>query len=198
MPITTLPDLYLITPEPAAYPDDEAFLDGLAKALEAGIRLVQLRTKSMSEPAYARLAASALSLCREHDARLILNGPASEPLDVDGLHLTGARLIAATGRTLATDKLLGAACHTADDLRRAERIGADFVTLSPVLPTQTHPDAQPLGWKRFADMVRETSLPVFALGGMRRSDLSIAKGHGAHGIAAIGDFWPGPVHRAAE
>jgi thiamine monophosphate synthase len=73
-------------------------------------------------------------------------------------------------------------------LRQAERIGVDFVVLSPVLATHSHPKARPLGWSHFGRLVDETNLPVFALGGMKPADLVEAKQHGAHGIAAIRGF----------
>jgi 8-oxo-dGTP diphosphatase len=50
-------------------------------------------------------------------------------------------------------------------------------------------DAEPLGWERFAALVRGTSLPVYAIGGVRRSDLQRAWRAGAHGIAMIRGAW---------
>jgi thiamine monophosphate synthase len=61
--------------------------------------------------------------------------------------------------------------------------------LSPVLPTRSHPDAEPLGWDRFAAWVDDATVPVFALGGMRPALLETAWGHGAQGLAAIRGLW---------
>jgi 8-oxo-dGTP diphosphatase len=85
---------------------------------------------------------------------------------------------------------LAASCHDADDLKRAEDLGADFALLSPVLPTRSHPDAEPLGWERFAAMVDRANLPVYALGGMHPSMLSRAWQAGAQGVAGIRGLWP--------
>jgi len=62
--------------------------------------------------------------------------------------------------------------------------------LSPVRPTASHPDATPLGWSRFAELVDPVPLPVYALGGLRLEDLDDAIHHGAQGIAAIRGLWP--------
>ncbi len=87
-----------------------------------------------------------------------------------GWHLTAAQLrkYAAKGRPLSKDRWLAASCHNAEELALAEQMDVDFVTLSPVLPTQTHPDAQPLGWEQVQQLIAGFSKPVFLLGGPGR------------------------------
>jgi thiamine monophosphate synthase len=109
--------------------------------------------------------------------------------DADGLHLTSVALMRASTRTLHGAKLLSAACHTEQQLAHAERIGVDFVTLSPVLPTASHPGAPTLGWARFGELVARTRVPVYALGGMTREHCERARALGAQGIAAITALW---------
>ena len=47
----------------------------------------------------------------------------------------------------------------------------------------------PLGWKKFSELAQETKLPVYALGGLGKEDLSEAEKNGAYGIAGISKFW---------
>ena len=84
-----------------------------------------------------------------------------------------------------------ASCHSQQELERAEQLGLDFVVLGPVQATPTHPDAQLLGWKRFARMVAGCALPVFALGGLQLESLHTACVAGAHGVAMIRGAWGG-------
>jgi len=65
----------------------------------------------------------------------------------------------------------------------------DYVTLSPVLPTRSHPEAIGMGWVKFQQMIADYALPVFALGGMRIEYLELAWQHGAHGIALQREVW---------
>ena len=81
-----------------------------------------------------------------------------------------------------------AACHDVVSLQRTHSLGFDAVILSPVLPTATHPDAHTLGWEQFAQYAKSSDLPVFALGGLSPTDLSIAQQYGAYGIAGISQF----------
>ncbi|VVE19653.1 Thiamine-phosphate synthase [Pandoraea pneumonica] len=199
-----LPRQLLVTPEVTSVAQIASFASLLAQALARGIRLVQLRNRSLDADGYRALAESALALTHAAGAQLLLN-PRADVADLwldaanglhadtvphaDGWHLTSARLLACAARP-AGWKLVSAACHDAAQLAQAHRIGADFVTLSPVLATATHPDATPLGWPAFSALAAQTTLPVFALGGMRAETLSTARNAGAHGVAAIRAFWP--------
>ncbi|RQS69551.1 thiamine phosphate synthase [Burkholderia sp. Bp8963] len=190
-----LPSCCVITPEPASASDADcrAFVDRLSAVLARGETLVQLRVKSFDEASFARLAADALARCHAAGAQLIVNGridaDAVLALDGAGWHLDGAALRAAARRPLPAARLVSTACHTLDDLQHAERIGVDFVTLSPVLPTLSHPGAPTLGWARFEAWASQVAVPVYALGGMTRAHLDDARRHGAHGIAGIRGFW---------
>ncbi len=82
-----------------------------------------------------------------------------------------------------------ASCHTLNELKQAEQLGVDFALLSPVKKTMTHPDVTPLGWSNFADAIQHVAIPVYALGGMKISDIQIAKESGAQGVAAIRGLW---------
>ena len=58
------------------------------------------------------------------------------------------------------------------------------------IATPSHPDARPLGWQRFAELVAGSPLPVYALGGLTAADLDAAIAHGAHGLALRRAAWP--------
>ncbi|MDF0504475.1 thiamine phosphate synthase [Burkholderia cenocepacia] len=190
-----LPRCCVITPEPASASaaDRAAFLDRLSAVLARGETLVQLRVKSLDAAAFAALAAAALARCNAAGAHLMLNGPIDAAcvmrLDGAGWHLDGAALRGVTQRPLPADRWVSAACHSRDDLLLAAQAGADFVTLSPVLPTLSHPGAPTLGWTRFDMLAAQAAMPVFALGGMTGAHLDDARRHGAYGIAGIRGFW---------
>ena len=193
--LTKLPPTYLVTPEPLAGKPLADFIAHLDRALEAGVRLVQLRAKTLTAPQYVRLAEQALACCRRHDARLLLNAPVdvAQTLQADGIHLTSTRLMACITRPLPSGLLVSAACHDARQVLHANQIGADLLTISPVLPTATHTTAEPLGWPRFRELVALTTIPVYALGGMTGDTLAEAREAGAYGIAAIRSLWGGVV-----
>jgi len=188
----SLPELYLITPSPTQADDGAAvFLAQLDRALQAGVRLMQLRAPELDSAAYTRLFAQAQAYCRRYDATLLANTTTehAQLLDAAGVHLNSARLMACRARPLGARYLVSAACHDLSQLLHAGQIGVDFVTLSPVRATLTASEAPPPGWQAFAELAGQASVPVFALGGMRREDLARVKQAGGYGIAAINSLW---------
>jgi len=184
-----LPSLLLVTGEDPL--DSDEFLERLEESLARGIRLVQLRAPNLDCERYASLARRAHALCESQGARLLLNRDpdAVEDLPRHGLHLTSGRLMRSTRRPGRPGELVGASCHDAGQLVHAARLGLDYALLSPVLPTLTHPEAAPLGWRAFADLVDPVPLPVYALGGLGPGHLDEAIAHGAQGVAAIRGLW---------
>ncbi|MEO5573395.1 MAG: Nudix family hydrolase [Gammaproteobacteria bacterium] len=184
----TLPDVYLITPEPQ---DILVFMSTLERCLSGGVRLVQLRAKSLDEARYRDLAQQALDLCRHHGAQLLLNAVPQLVQDIGahGVHLSSEQLKKLDARPLGKDKWVAASCHDADELAQARRIGVDFAVVSPVLPTPSHPGAACLGWDKLRQLTSATNMPIYALGGMRIEDIGLAHRNGAQGIAAVSSVW---------
>ncbi|UVL60736.1 Nudix family hydrolase [Pseudomonas sp. B21-032] len=185
-----LPGQYLITPEGLEVPQ---MLRGIQKAIADGIKLVQLRAPNMYDPKYRDVAVDAVGLCAGK-AQLMLKGPLEWLGDFPaaGWHLTSEQLrkYASKGRPFPRQRWLAASCHNAEELALAEQMGVDFVTLSPVQATQTHPDAVPLGWEQAQQLIEGFSKPVYLLGGVGAAEQEKAWQHGAQGVAGIRAFWP--------
>ena len=79
----------------------------------------------------------------------------------------------------------GTSIHSHSDLETAGS-GASYVTLSPLFPTPSKPGGDPLGSQQFGEIVAQTKIPVFALGGIDRLERVIAaREAGAFGVAGI-------------
>lgn len=184
------PDRYLITPEPdnddtAAHQDWYA---RLARALDTGVRRIQLRTPA--SPARIQLAEQAVSRHRG-GVQWLLNRDIelARRLGV-GVHLGGEQLLELDARPLPADQLVAASCHDLTQLQAAQRLGCDFAVLGPVQPTASHPERAPMGWDTFEALRAQVSLPIYALGGLGADDIVQARRHGAQGVAAIRAYWP--------
>jgi 8-oxo-dGTP diphosphatase len=167
----------------------EAFLKRLDRAVANGLGLLQIREKSLADDALVALCRSAVAIAHPAGCLVVLNGDPelATRAGADGVHLTAERLTRAESRPPL--RLVGASCHTAADLERATDIGVDFIALGPIQATESHPGAELLGWMRFRALVADYPLPVFAIGGMARTDMDSAWEAGAHGIAAIRSAW---------
>lgn len=184
-----LPDTIAITGEADC---EEDFLDRFLRLLDTSPGMIQLRAPELDPQSYLARAQRCLPLSRRRGVRLILN---TEPalanhLRADGLHVNTRSLLKMSQRPVTDERLFSASCHTLAELEHAAMLGADFVFLSPVQKTASHPDQPALGWRAFETMVRSVSVPVFGLGGLTGDDVALAREHGAAGVAAISAWWP--------
>jgi 8-oxo-dGTP diphosphatase len=183
----TQPAHYLVTPDAGA--DPRAFLAAIGRALEAGISRIQLRVPSLGGAALESLALAVKQRCDPAGAQLLINGDVGLAARLGcGVHLRSAQLMETSVRPLPAELPVAASCHDAAELARAQEIGVDFAVLGPVARTPGH--GTPLGWRGFAQLREAVSMPIYGLGGLGRADLTLARGHGAQGIAAIRGLWP--------
>jgi 8-oxo-dGTP diphosphatase len=167
----------------------EPFLLRLEARLRSGLKLIQIREKTLALQAREAFARRVVALARPHGTKVLVNADAALAREVgaDGVHFTAEQLRGAPARP--DFPWCGASCHSVEELRVAESLGVDFVVLGPVHATPSHPDAVPLCWERFREIARGASVPVYALGGIVPRDLEQALSCGAHGIAMVRGSW---------
>lgn len=183
----SLPTTYAITN--LAETSEAIFFQQLKVALDNGLRMIQIREKQLNASELCAFAESVMRIGRAYGAKILLNSHAdlAHEIGADGVHLTAKQLLQQQVRP--DHSWVGASCHNEIELAHAKMLELDYVTLSPVLPTRSHPEAIGMGWVKFQQMIADYALPVFALGGMRSEYLELAWQHGAHGIAMQREVW---------
>ncbi len=163
--------------------DANALLDAFRAALADGRRLFQLRAAALAPSQRVALGRRIATLADGAGATVLLVGTALEAqrAGLAGVHTAAADL----GRIIARPetRLWSVSVHDEAGLRRAEALGADFVLLSPVLPTASHPDSPALGWAGLQRLAAAARIPLYAQGGMSAATLADARRAGSAGIA---------------
>ncbi|MBF0462148.1 MAG: thiamine phosphate synthase [Magnetococcales bacterium] len=159
----------------------------VAAALAGGVRHVLLREKGMAAGPLTLLARTLRALTAAWGAHLLIHDRVDVALAVgaDGVQLPENGLATVEARRLWAHGLVGRSCHTVAGACQALQAGADFVTLSPLFATPSHPETPPLGLARLAAMRASIPGPVLALGGIRRDNIAEAMSTGVDGIALI-------------
>ena len=150
------------------------------------VQMLYWRVDANAEQAekLATLLAEQLSqLIINHDLYLLLDEQQQQSIQT--LHLKQAQLNQLSTSDLVIGKRYIAACHDHASAQRAEQLGCEGILLSPVLPTATHTEVEPLGWIAFEQIAKQIQIPVYALGGINKEDSSLAESHHAYGIAGI-------------
>lgn len=190
--------LYLITDrhQTAGRP----LLEVVEAALSGGARAVQLREKDLAPADLYELAWEMRAITSRYDARLFINDRIDLALAVeaDGVHLGKAGLPVTAARRIAPGLIIGYSSHGVGEAAAALAKGADFVTFGPVFSTPSKTVyGEPLGIAELTRACEHASGPIFALGGVKRQNLSRITGAGCHRVALISDILAAPDPAAA-
>ena len=180
-------DLYLITDRKLTQGRDLCAV--LERALEGGVKAIQLREKDLDGKEIFALADKLSVICHRYNAELFINDRIDVALAVDaaGVQLGKTSLPIATARRLmGSGKLIGYSTHSPQEAKQAERAGADFVLFGPVYFTPSKaPYGAPQGLTPLKETVGQIALPVYAIGGINPANLAQTMNTGIYGIALI-------------
>lgn len=182
-----LPPLYLVTNRHQT--NNRPLLTVLQEALQAGVRLIQLREKDLDTRSLLTLATEVLTLTRSYNASLLINDrvDVAKAIGADGVHLRANSLpIPVTRRILGPKALIGASAHTSQEVMAAEVQGADFIVLGPIYDTPSKRDfGPPLGVQGMEEVQRICHKPLYAIGGLTPGRVAEVREAGAYGVAVI-------------
>ena len=192
-------DLYLVTDRNQTGGRDLLWV--LERALEGGVRAVQLREKDLGGRELFVLAEKTKRLCERYQANLFVNDRVDVALgvDADGVHLGGDSMpVRAARELLGAEKLIGVSTHSINEESEAEREKADFILFGPVYFTASKAAyGEPQGLGRLKKVVEKISLPVYAIGGVKAGNIAEVKETGVRGIALISAVLSASDPRAA-
>ena len=182
-----LPDIYAITNLQEISSDN--FFQALKRKVNDGLGLIQIREKDLIEIELEALIMHIKKILQHKNIRIIINSSIdlAYKYQLDGVHLNSKQLHEL--RYFPKDLLVGASCHSENDLKVAEEKNADFAVLGSVKKTLTHPDLEPMGWVRFNKLVNNSNVPIYSIGGMTDSDILSSLEYGGIGIASQRAIW---------
>jgi thiamine-phosphate pyrophosphorylase len=163
-------------------------LEVAARAARAGVEMIQIRAKELSARALAELVRGAVAGALQ--SKILVNTRTDVALacGAHGVHLPSGSMAPDTVRRITpAGFLIGVSCHAIEELRAAEREGADFAVYGPVFPSVTK-SITPIGLKAFREAAASVRLPVYALGGVTAQNASQCIAVGAAGVSGISLF----------
>ncbi len=181
----------LLLTDSKRFDNQQAMLNCIDQALEGGVDTVVLREKHLDSAKLLSIASKLRMITHNHHAKLIIHSQAdiAKAVAADGVHVDAASIpdISQMKRWLGDTFLVSASCHDELELKLAEQQGADFCFLSPVFPTQSHPNTPSLGVETFLQLASSVNMPVIALGGIEPDMMHLLQGHGVATMGGILD-----------
>ncbi|MBD3232168.1 MAG: thiamine phosphate synthase [candidate division Zixibacteria bacterium] len=159
-------------------------------SLKGGAYVIQLRDKKVSGKMLFEVACEIRELTRRAGVPFIVNDRVDIAIasGADGVHVGQDDLPAKIARELIGDEMiLGVSAITVDQAIQAEQDGADYIGFGPVYEARgTKSDAgEPLGLKLLREACSQCSIPVIAIGGINKDNVSKVIKAGAYGAAVI-------------
>jgi len=157
-------------------------------AILGGCTVVQLREKTASSGEFFQTALKVREITARFGIPLIINDRADIALavDADGLHIGQSDLpYEVARRILGDDKVIGVSAHTLAMAQLAANSGADYIGVGAMFATGTKADANPTAVDELIRIRKELRIPIVAIGGINKDNVSLLKDTGIDGIAVV-------------
>ncbi|MCG8351721.1 MAG: thiamine phosphate synthase [Chloroflexales bacterium] len=180
------PPLLLITDRTLAR---RPLFEVVTMALAGGCRWIMVREKDLSPPKLTSLVKMIITATQPYAATVSVNGnlAVAAACRINAIHLPQGQSVAAARQQLGADGWIGVSAHSLAEAQCAATDGADYVTLSPIFPTQSKPGYGPaLGLDELRRVAATLPIPVVALGGITPDSIAPCYSAGAAGAAVMG------------
>ena len=178
---------------------DRAWTDDLCRDVEAAIHggasFVQVREKELDYEEFLAEAKKIVAICRSYGVPCVINDNVDVAIasGADGVHVGQEDLEAGLARErLGPGKIIGVSAHNAEEARRAEAAGADYIGCGAAFGTSTRETAPRIGPEGLAAVTQAVTIPVVAIGGISRENIGKLRGLGLAGVAVVSAIFAQP------
>lgn len=175
----------------------EEHIANIQTVCEAGIELVQLRMKEISEQDFLNTAKQAKEICQAHGSKLIINDniEVAKAVAAYGIHLGKEDRSPLKAReVLGNQVIIGGTANTLEDCQKLIKHKVDYIGLGPFRFTETKKKLSPIlgieGYQNIIKTLRNQghSIPIYAIGGIALADFDEIFEAGVYGIAVSSLF----------
>jgi thiamine-phosphate pyrophosphorylase len=190
----TLPKIYPITDTRIT---NLSHAEQVAKLIEGGAELIQLREKYASPIDFYEDAKEAIKTARACNVKIIINDRVdiALALKADGVHLGQSDLPPAAARKILGKKaIIGFSTHNISQAVEALNFPVDYLAIGPVFTTKTKKDAdEEVGIEGVRKVRRAIgSFPIVGIGGINSENFLEVLKAGADSVAVVSDLLSEP------
>ena len=178
--------IYLVTDEKACNGKD--FYKCIEEAIKGGVKIVQLREKTLSTKDFFIKALKVKEICKNYGALFIINDrlDIAQAVEADGVHLGQSDMPIEKAKEILKNKfLIGVTARNVDEAIKAELEGADYIGSGAIFGTSTKDNAKKLEIEELKKIINSVKIPVFAIGGINTNNVSMLKNIGLQGVCSV-------------
>ncbi len=178
--------LYAVTDR--AWVGKQNLYEQVESALKGGATCVQLREKELDDAAFLDEAIEIGALCKRYGVPFFINDNVEIAIKchADGIHVGQDDMKAAEVRKkVGDDMMIGVSAHSVEEALEAVKNGADCLGVGAVFSTSTKADANVLPKEILRDICAAVDIPVVAIGGINKTNISALSGSGVDGVALV-------------
>ncbi len=178
--------LYAVTDR--AWVGRQSLYEQVESALKGGATCVQLREKELDDETFLKEAMELSVLCKQYGVPFFINDNVDIAIrcHADGIHVGQGDMDAAQVRQkVGNEMILGVSVHSVEEAWEAVRNGADYLGVGAMFSTSTKTDVNVLPKETLRDICAAVDIPVAAIGGIGKSNISQLAGTGVDGVALV-------------
>ena len=178
--------LYAVTDR--AWVGKQSLYEQVESALKGGVTCVQLREKELDDENFLKEAIEISALCKRYAVKFFINDNVDIAIKcgADGIHVGQEDMQAAQVRQkVGNDMIIGVSVHSVEEALEAVKNGADYLGVGAMFSTSTKEDADVLAKETLSDICAAVDIPVVAIGGIGKSNISTLAGTGVSGVALV-------------
>lgn len=178
--------LYAVTDR--AWVGKQSLYEQVEAALKGGVTCVQLREKELDEDRFLQEAMEIAALCKQYGVPFFINDNVEIAIKchADGIHVGQEDMEAEQVRQrVGNDMMIGVSVHSVEEALEAVKNGADCLGVGAMFSTSTKTDVDVLPKEILRDICTAVDIPVVAIGGICKTNISQLSGTGVDGVALV-------------
>ena len=166
----------------------QSLYEQVESALKGGATCIQLREKELDDEAFLNEAIEISALCKQYRVPFFINDNVEIAIKchADGIHVGQEDMEAAQVRQrVGDDMMIGVSVHSVEEALDAVKNGADCLGVGAMFSTSTKTDVNVLPKETLRDICAAVNIPVVAIGGIGKSNISQLADTGVDGVALV-------------
>lgn len=166
------------------------YFSQIEKVAMSDVDRIIVREKDLSAAEYEALARRVLAICEKHRKMCVLHSFVDVAIRLQHplIHLTMDAFRNLSEEQRDYFEVIGVSTHTVEEAMEAQDLGAGYVTVSPIYPTECKPGCEPKGLDFLRQIVQAVDIDVYALGGIHPEQILPCIEAGANGVCMMSEY----------